>query len=805
MVFRLDLAMKIFAEAVFFTFSLFDLTQKALTLRCQSPQYLKLGEEGILGCPFPLNFTAIVWYDSLIITEAFVTKIERQDTGKLKVSGDGYEGGSYDIFLNGSLRIPSVTIYHDRVFKVVLLDENLIVNSTDVIVVTIAHPNQSTPAIHSCNTESLCFFNAMTTDLLNCTFSGARPAVTLTWYAQVNDQEKEMKARKITTQDRKYTFSSTAMVKIPDKSSLPLQVLTCKASGPALNFKKIYTIALVSYLEEYVNNHGDSMIQINAELNSQLQIPCTEVQKPNAFVWSFERFSKSSVLVLSVQTKTNVMNSLNTTFNISEDGSINFLHVNHNLEGTFTCTYLTPSMSSVNIVRVIVVDNTKENGQDFPTTLVIILIVIIAAISVILLEVGCFKCKHVYRLPIVSTQWKTNKKERKEEGEDEEFLKVQNDDAIAECGIPADDLLVQKDDAIAECRKLADDLLNCSLIVEGNTSMFEDDAIALLRQISEEARKNEKSAKKGLYTGAVVTVFGGAVAVAGACLLPFTLGTSALIIGAGAALGAGGAAVGARYSIDKMVKDKKRLKNAKPSFQNFVMIQKRVSTTTVRLANVYKKINSYKGPKYDTSIKMDKFRALSRKVCAMRKDLHDTVQNKIRDIDKLSQRLSEICSNLLEATEQPEKVGVEELVMDEEQVNEYKFDSLPDVVPELFTYGRANESSTFWDLIQNLYVPSLNSSQLDSAPECEFKQTYNTDYNAAEVQGEVAKLAKIISGVGFFLTAVKEEVDVLFLGKYIDDVKKDKTFTLAQALEDAANMMEKMNKVVKNEYETNCQ
>ncbi|KAJ8042568.1 hypothetical protein HOLleu_09347 [Holothuria leucospilota] len=127
--------MKFPSKGVFYIF-LFGLTQKAVTLECQSPQYVIIGEEGIVECFFPNQFQAIVWHDSLNVTEALVTKIEKQDTGNIKVSGSGYEDGIYDIFLNGSLIIPTVTIYHNRTFKVTVIDENLIVNATVVVVAT---------------------------------------------------------------------------------------------------------------------------------------------------------------------------------------------------------------------------------------------------------------------------------------------------------------------------------------------------------------------------------------------------------------------------------------------------------------------------------------------------------------------------------------------------------------------------------------------------------------------------------------------------------------------------------------------
>lgn len=78
-----------------------------------------------------------MWYDSVNITKALVTKIEKQHTGNLKVSGDGYEDGIYDIFLNGSLIIPSVSTYHDRTFKVMLIDETFMIQVTELVVTTI--------------------------------------------------------------------------------------------------------------------------------------------------------------------------------------------------------------------------------------------------------------------------------------------------------------------------------------------------------------------------------------------------------------------------------------------------------------------------------------------------------------------------------------------------------------------------------------------------------------------------------------------------------------------------------------------
>ncbi|KAJ8042667.1 hypothetical protein HOLleu_09484 [Holothuria leucospilota] len=108
-----------------------------VTLQCQSPQYITLGQQGTIECPFPSQFSTIAWSDSANATATPVIKIESQESTSSKVSGVGFDSGEYDMFSNGSLIIRTPTINTDRTFRVLLVYENASYTDANVVVKTI--------------------------------------------------------------------------------------------------------------------------------------------------------------------------------------------------------------------------------------------------------------------------------------------------------------------------------------------------------------------------------------------------------------------------------------------------------------------------------------------------------------------------------------------------------------------------------------------------------------------------------------------------------------------------------------------
>lgn len=116
-----------------------------VTLQCQSPQYITLGQQGIVECPFPSQFSTIAWTDSANETATPVIKIESQGSASPVVSGAGYDSGEYNMSSNGSLIIRTSTINTDRTFRVLLVYENASYTSANVVVKTVGKLCQGTP------------------------------------------------------------------------------------------------------------------------------------------------------------------------------------------------------------------------------------------------------------------------------------------------------------------------------------------------------------------------------------------------------------------------------------------------------------------------------------------------------------------------------------------------------------------------------------------------------------------------------------------------------------------------------------
>lgn len=86
--------------------------------QCPSPQYLELGKMRSINCSFSEDVCAVLWYNTTHFTE-FESIISYVESVK---SGSGFLSGEYDIHANGSLVIKNVSLQHETIFTVAVLD-----------------------------------------------------------------------------------------------------------------------------------------------------------------------------------------------------------------------------------------------------------------------------------------------------------------------------------------------------------------------------------------------------------------------------------------------------------------------------------------------------------------------------------------------------------------------------------------------------------------------------------------------------------------------------------------------------------
>ncbi|KAJ8042574.1 hypothetical protein HOLleu_09355 [Holothuria leucospilota] len=332
--------------------------------KCTSPQYGEIGQEGIIKCVLPSSFNGVIWYDSEdTTTTSQIVLVERQSDGSFRTSGQGFDSGEYRISSNGSLIIPIVSIHHDRNFTVFSLDSNDEVFQAMVEFKTVVRPSMSVPAVNSCEEDNLCLinFNMVKTDTLTCTLSQARPAVVVSWHHQIEGNLENMFAQNNVKSDGQNTFTSTSKVNVSELINTSVRVFSCNASGPALSHGKYETIVVVYNIDiESINSHQHNILQKIVVINRSLEIPCKDHGTPMIFVWSFKGLSTSSVLAFSAQGEKRLIGNVNHTFDVLQDGTIIFEHVDYQLEGIFICTSIERGESSTFMLRVKVVGHEAE-------------------------------------------------------------------------------------------------------------------------------------------------------------------------------------------------------------------------------------------------------------------------------------------------------------------------------------------------------------------------------------------------------------------------------------------------------------
>lgn len=163
--------------------------------QCPSPQYLELGKMRSINCAFTEDVCAVLWYNTTHFTQ-FESIISYVESAK---SGSGFLSGEYDIHANGSLVIRNVSLQHETIFTVAILDtcegENPRYFSISIIITVT--PETLYPVVDGCGHQMPCVLPVLEGNKLTCTVAQVRPQILLEW-EQLNGSSS------VTLSDQKY-------------------------------------------------------------------------------------------------------------------------------------------------------------------------------------------------------------------------------------------------------------------------------------------------------------------------------------------------------------------------------------------------------------------------------------------------------------------------------------------------------------------------------------------------------------------------------------------------------------------------
>ncbi|PIK48490.1 putative NLR family CARD domain-containing protein 4 [Apostichopus japonicus] len=173
---------------------------------CEPIQYLEYGEMNTLRCSFGADIYSVIWYDSVdYITTKPIAVLQEHN-----IIDDGGLSDDYNITLDGSLIINTVSLIHEHEFVAVLFEQEGAEPSLHYIdVVVTVTPYPDFPVIDICgNSTSLCFTELKQNDVITCSVQNARPKVSLQWLERTETGDSYIETQTEDIMHQTLTFSS---------------------------------------------------------------------------------------------------------------------------------------------------------------------------------------------------------------------------------------------------------------------------------------------------------------------------------------------------------------------------------------------------------------------------------------------------------------------------------------------------------------------------------------------------------------------------------------------------------------------
>ncbi|PIK61357.1 hypothetical protein BSL78_01715 [Apostichopus japonicus] len=209
---------------------------------CKGIQYIEVGKQAAIHCSFGINFTAVYWYNVSSIYESKSPIAGYVVDDMLKI-GTEYAEGTMDIMFNGDIVIWNVVTQHDGKLKVVYTDENDVLSTAYISVITFVTPNQIHPIIGSCE-EADCYQHYSTSELIKCSINAIKPPVDLSLVKRVNGEDSPISTQKEITENDDGTFNITISAEIPKDEDVSLVLLVCAYNWEPTESKKEASILL---------------------------------------------------------------------------------------------------------------------------------------------------------------------------------------------------------------------------------------------------------------------------------------------------------------------------------------------------------------------------------------------------------------------------------------------------------------------------------------------------------------------------------------------------------------------------------
>ncbi|KAJ8037027.1 hypothetical protein HOLleu_17745 [Holothuria leucospilota] len=323
-------------------------------------QFGLVGKSAIIKLSIPSNFQGVYWYDERDTQDPFIRYEEETKLGR------GYDDGEYDIFPNGSLKIKEVTINHDMVYSVVVIDNSYNTEEYKITFTTVVYPEQLGPRITNCTTRTFCHAYVEDLNNLRCSVFGARPAVHLEWFQKITEDELFLLASEYTHEpnDRSsYLFDSSVILPGERVPNIIPSVFVCKGTGPAIKsnmtFQQVLLVESKKFYDELENLTISSEKVINVLNKENVSLPCQTVTEESLIIWR-RGSSVNKLHTILYSFYGNEVRDVNSETGINKTGHLFLFNVELYLEKVFVCIAIKNNDSNVGQIFKISVDGTAN-------------------------------------------------------------------------------------------------------------------------------------------------------------------------------------------------------------------------------------------------------------------------------------------------------------------------------------------------------------------------------------------------------------------------------------------------------------
>lgn len=348
--------------------------RSGISAGCETPQYLSLGKMGIIKCIFQ-DFYSIFWYNSTD-SETKTPLVALKGTTK---SGDGYLSGKFDVLLNGSFIIDTVSEQNDHFYRVLVVHnkEGVDYETHDIRVYVTVMSQQYHPYIDICGRKPFCFVQLTKDYKLGCSVTGTRPAANLAWILRDASGDQNISL------DLTVSFHNT-LYKTESKTLTHFEgatfsvLLVCKVFGPP----NIISVSESMVLVENMNMEYPYMEEQMRHVKIGEPLKLSPVGSVRFIAWKKKSADGVWTSVLNVYFGGQIYSKIYLNeYTFYNDGSLLVSHVGIDTEGTYMCVYNDDEKDSIEVFKVIVFDDTQSDFSSVWIILVVLVLIIVMVVG----------------------------------------------------------------------------------------------------------------------------------------------------------------------------------------------------------------------------------------------------------------------------------------------------------------------------------------------------------------------------------------------------------------------------------------